>query len=116
MDRTKASLVHASAKLSKLGLTSLHCIISSLTDVKGLRELKRRQQVPQSIYAIIPADLVESLEVKGASWKKSGNHFRVGGVKLYLDASLGARTAALNPPYDDDPKIGRASCRERGWI
>ncbi|OLB71386.1 hypothetical protein AUI06_04055 [archaeon 13_2_20CM_2_52_21] len=103
MDRTKAALVHASAKLSKLGLTSLHCIISSLTELKALRELKRRQQVPQSIYAIIPADLVESLEVKGASWKKSGNHFRVGGVKLYLDGSLGARTAALNHPYDDDP-------------
>ena len=103
MDRTKAALVHASTKLSKLGLTSLHCIISSLTELKALRELKRRQQVPQSIYAIIPADLVESLEVKGASWKKSGNHFRVGGVKLYLDGSLGARTAALNHPYDDDP-------------
>jgi predicted amidohydrolase YtcJ len=103
MDRTRAALVHASAKLSKLGLTSLHCIISSLTELKALRELKRRQRVPQSIYAIIPPNLVESLEVKGPSWKKSGNHFRIGGVKLYLDGSLGARTAALNQPYSDDP-------------
>jgi predicted amidohydrolase YtcJ len=103
MDKTKAALIHASAKLSKLGLTSLHCIISGRTELKALRELKRQQRVPQSIYAIIPANLLESLEVPAQSWKEKGNDLRVGGVKLYLDGSLGARTAALNRPYSDDP-------------
>ena len=31
------------------------------------------------------------------------NGFRIGGIKLFLDGSLGARTAALGNPYDDAP-------------
>jgi predicted amidohydrolase YtcJ len=31
------------------------------------------------------------------------NGFRIGGIKVFLDGSLGARTAALGHPYDDDP-------------
>src|SRR5207244_7255471 len=90
-------------KLARLGLTSLHCIISSLAELSVLRELKQEQKIPQSIYAIIPARLVNSHAPLELSSEKSGEAFHVGGVKLYLDGSLGARTAALNRPYDDDP-------------
>src|SRR2546425_3490183 len=31
------------------------------------------------------------------------NGFRIGGIKLFLDGSLGARTAALGIPYNDAP-------------
>jgi predicted amidohydrolase YtcJ len=65
--------------------------------------LKREHKVPQSIYAIIPANLVDGLASQGVSREESEDTFRVGGVKLYLDGSLGARTAALNEPYQDDP-------------
>jgi predicted amidohydrolase YtcJ len=103
MDKTKKALVHASRKLAKLGLTSLHCIISSLTELNALRELKRERKITQSIYAIIPANLVDTVGSFGRSRENSGDSFRLGGVKLYLDGSLGARTAALNQPYHDDP-------------
>ncbi len=103
MEKTKSSLVHASRKLAKVGLTSLHCIISSLTELNALRELKLEQQLPQSIYAIIPANIADRLGSRGLSRVRSRGRFRIGGVKLYLDGSLGARTAALNQPYDDDP-------------
>jgi len=103
MDETKTALTQASRKLAKLGLTSLHCIISSLTELNALRELKREQRVPQSIYAILPASLTDRLESLRHSEEESVDHFRIGGIKLYLDGSLGARTAALNQPYRDDP-------------
>ncbi len=104
MDETKKALVYASRKLARLGLTSLHCIISSLAELNSLRELKQEQKIPQSIYAIIPAKLVDSLApLELSSEKNNGDSFHVGGVKLYLDGSLGARTAALNEPYHDDP-------------
>ena len=103
MDETKTALAQASRKLAKLGLTSLHCIISTLTELNALWDLKREQRVPQSIYAILPASLVDSLESLSRSEEESGDQFRIGGIKLYLDGSLGARTAALNQPYHDDP-------------
>jgi predicted amidohydrolase YtcJ len=106
MDQTKDALVHASRNLAKLGLTSLHCIIGSLAELSALRELKQEQKIPQSIYAIIPAKLVDSLAPLELSSEMSGDAFHVGGVKLYLDGSLGARTAALNEPYHDDPTSG----------
>jgi predicted amidohydrolase YtcJ len=106
MDQTKKALVYASRKLARIGLTSLHCIISGSTELNALRELKREHKVPQSIYAIIPAKLVDSLAPLELSSEMSEDTFHVGGVKLYLDGSLGARTAALNEPYHDDPTSG----------
>jgi predicted amidohydrolase YtcJ len=103
MENTKSALVHASKKLAKVGLTSLHCIISNLTELNALRELKREQQLPQSIYAIVPANLVDRLGSRDPSRVRSRARFRIGGLKLYIDGSLGARTAALNQPYNDDP-------------
>ena len=102
MDETKKALVYASRRLTRLGLTSLHCIISSLAELNALRELKQEQKIPQSIYAIMPAKLADRLASLGRP-SEMGDAFHVGGVKLYLDGSLGARTAALNGPYDDDP-------------
>src|SRR2546421_8177906 len=102
MEKTRSALVHASRKLVKVGLTSLHCIIGNLTELNALRELKREEQLPQSIYAIIPAKLVDRIGSLGPRVRSIGR-FRIGGVKLYLDGSLGAGTAALNQPYDDDP-------------
>jgi len=87
MEKTKSALVHASRKLVKVGLTSLHCIITNLTELNALRELKREQQLPQSIYAIIPANLVDRLGSGGLSRVRSRGRFRIGGLKLYLDGS-----------------------------
>ena len=33
-----------------------------------------------------------------------GDHFTVGPMKLIQDGSLGARTAAMNEPYEDSPE------------
>lgn len=103
MEQAKEALVHASRNLARLGLTSLHCIVGGLTELNALRELKSERKVPQSIYAIIPAKLVDGLAFLESFGKTDGDEFRVGGVKLFLDGSLGARTAALNEPYHDDP-------------
>jgi len=43
---------------------------------------------------------VGSMEDELGVWT---NGFRIGGIKLFLDGSLGARTAALGNPYDDAP-------------
>jgi predicted amidohydrolase YtcJ len=102
VEETRKALVLASRKLARLGITSLQCIISDLNELVVLRRLKRDGEVPQSIYAIVPLKLLEQLLTIGLSTEKGEEGFRIGGVKLFLDGSLGARTAALGFSYNDD--------------
>src|SRR5712692_9262133 len=54
------ALITATTKLLKIGLTSLHCIIENLIELKVLRRLRSLGKISQSIYAIIPFSLLES--------------------------------------------------------
>jgi predicted amidohydrolase YtcJ len=103
-DKTvEAALVAASRKLLRIGLTSLHCIINNAQELRVLRQLSDEGQVKQSIYAIIPLDSFDEAVGVGFSTERKNGRFRVGGVKIFMDGSLGARTAALSEPYLDDP-------------
>ncbi len=103
-EETRAALTIAAKKLLRLGLTSLHCIIEDALELRVLHLLKNRGQIPQSIYAILPVKLLDSAVSMGLAADRPGNGFRIGGVKVYLDGSLGARTAALSEPYADEPR------------
>ena len=98
---TSSALVLASRRLAKLGLTSLHCIIEDSEEYRVLQNLKSEGKIPQSIYAIMPVNLIDHLASSGIATEKGGDSIRIGGVKVYLDGSLGARTAALRDPYSD---------------
>jgi predicted amidohydrolase YtcJ len=101
-DEDRRALVLAARKLAKLGITSLHCIVSDLNELVALRRLKHAGGIHQSIYAIVPLKLLDQLVSLGWATESGEDGFRVGGVKLYLDGSLGARTAALQSAYSDD--------------
>ncbi len=100
------ALVSAARRLLRLGLTSLHCIIEDALELKILRRLSAEGRVKQSIYAILPLGLFEKASSLGLATEKNGGSFRVGGVKVFLDGSLGARTAALRDRYSDSPTSG----------
>ncbi len=99
----REALLVASQKLLEQGVTSLHCIIEDEQEFKALKDLKHQGKIEQAIYAILPMNMLEqvgSMEDELGVWT---NGFRIGGIKLFLDGSLGARTAALGNPYDDAP-------------
>src|SRR5260370_1309470 len=64
--------------------------------------LQTRLLYPSLGSAIIPPKLGDRLEASYFS-DESENTLQVRGLKLYLDGSLGARTAAVNEPYNDSP-------------
>ncbi len=97
------ALVLAAGRLLRLGLTSLHCIVENSLELKLLHQLKNEGRIRQSIYAILPLNLLDRASEMGLVGDRGADGFRVGGVKVYLDGSLGARTAALFEPYSDDP-------------
>ncbi|TMI30020.1 amidohydrolase [Candidatus Bathyarchaeota archaeon] len=99
----REALLVASQKLLEQGVTSLHCIIEDEQEFKALKDLKHQGKIEQTIYAILPMsmlDQVGSMKDEVGVWT---NGFKIGGIKLFLDGSLGARTAALGNPYDDAP-------------
>ena len=98
----RKAIVLAARRLAKLGITSLHCIVADARELVALRGAKQDNEIPQSIYAIVPLHLMDQLASLGLATEKDGAGFRIGGVKLFLDGSLGARTAALSAPYADD--------------
>ena len=103
-DETDKAILLASRKLAGLGITSVHCIVGDLHELAELRRLKRDRLLLQSIFVIVPLKMLDDMISAGLSTERGASDFRIGGVKLFLDGSLGARTAALKAPYNDDPK------------
>jgi len=99
----EAALVTASQRLLRVGLTSLHCIINNAQELRVLRRLWDAGRIKQSIYAIIPLDSFDEAVKAGFATETNNGCFRIGGVKIFMDGSLGARTAALSEPYSDQP-------------
>ncbi|MCK9444482.1 MAG: amidohydrolase [Tissierellaceae bacterium] len=69
-------------------------------------ELKQEGKLKVRIYeqCLIPElSLLEEFIGKGYKTGWGDELFKIGPLKLLIDGSLGARTAALNEPYADDP-------------
>lgn len=102
-EETRKALLVASEKLLAQGVTSLHCIVEDKQEFKVLRELKKEGKIEQTINAILPLSMLEQVGIMEDEPGVWTDGFRVGGIKLFLDGSLGARTAALRSPYRDSP-------------
>ncbi len=90
------------------GLTGVHCILSDdwENELSCIEELDRKSKLVLKVSILLPIgalNRIENLTGKGTVRLK-GRNFLVIGFKLYVDGSLGARTAALNDPYSDDPR------------
>ncbi|MDV3294061.1 MAG: amidohydrolase [Nitrososphaerales archaeon] len=89
---------------SKLGLTSLHTIVSQdefKEELEALSLLQREGRLLLKHRVYIPPDAVDYVGRLGSRLNSEGA--KINGIKLYADGSLGARTAALREPYSDDP-------------
>jgi hypothetical protein len=53
---------------------------------------------------LIPPDQLKAAVALGIRSGFGDEWVRIGAVKIFTDGSLGARTAALDAPYDDDPE------------
>ena len=100
---SREALIAAAQKLLSQGVTSLHCIIEDFLEFRILKDLKKGGKIEQSIYAILPVSMLEDAASLVAKSDAPVEGFKVGGLKIFLDGSLGARTAALEKPYNDDP-------------
>ena len=88
----------------KFGVATVHSIVSSggyEEELKALEAASRAGSLALRHRVYIPPEAVPFVSERDIG--KSGPDFRIDGVKLYADGSLGARTAALREPYLDMP-------------
>jgi len=100
---TDSALATALRHAASLGLTTIHVMSSNWSDLAAFRRARSRNALTARIYDFVPlatwrmlADTVRA-EGRGDDW------LRIGGLKGFMDGSLGSTTAAFYDPYLDAP-------------
>ena len=104
-EEKKRLLIAAAKRCLAAGLVGVHEMGISAETVSLYRELYSAGELPFRITGYLSSDDpgVERLRAEGPFRGFAGDRFSVVGAKFYADGSLGARSAALQAPYSDDP-------------
>jgi predicted amidohydrolase YtcJ len=93
----------ACLEAARVGFVGVHSLMADEREVRALVALRREGPLPVRVTMQLPYALLPHLERCGLASGFGDDTLRLGAVKLFSDGSLGARTAALEAPYSDDP-------------
>ncbi len=93
----------ACQKAVEAGLTSIHWIVGSSSEMSVIQKLRAQDRLPLRVYILVPVELLDELTGLGLCTSFGDDRVRIGSVKILADGSLGAHTAALREPYNDEP-------------
>jgi predicted amidohydrolase YtcJ len=97
-------------KIMEAGVTSVHWIVLSAIELSVIQKLVAQKKLPIRVYLVVPVNLLESVLTSGLL-RFSADKLKVGGVMIFVDGYLAARTAALLQPYSDDTSVrGKLLC------
>jgi predicted amidohydrolase YtcJ len=100
-DELTGACVHACEKAVEAGLTSVHWLVGRAMEISVLQRLKKQGKLPLRVYLLVPAALLRFYSKAGLCTGFGDDMLKLGGVKIFVDGSLGGRTAALEKPYSD---------------
>ena len=92
----------AQKEVLRFGITCVHSL-EDLDSFKAVRELDRDEELKVRVYHSLHVEDIKEAEREGFEINQNSEHLWLGHVKLYADGSLGANTALLHDPYDDQP-------------
>jgi predicted amidohydrolase YtcJ len=84
------------------GVTSVHHL-GTWSDVEVFRLVERKSPMKVRVYACTPLDQWERLSKEVEARGRGNDWLRIGGLKGYVDGSLGSHTAAFLEPFSDAP-------------
>jgi predicted amidohydrolase YtcJ len=84
------------------GVTSVHHM-GTWDDLEVFRRARDAGRLRVRIHAAVPLATWQRLRDEVAARGRGDDWLRIGGLKGFVDGSLGSRTAAFNAPYDDAP-------------
>ena len=89
--------------VAEQGVTSVH----NMGDFEGLATIERAHQAKSlktRIYQVTPIAQLTRLREMVAARGRGDEWLRIGGLKGFVDGSLGSHTAAMFAPFSDSPK------------
>lgn len=92
----------AAGEFLKYGITSVHTDDYHSCDLDELVESLSKQKSIR-LFEKVCVEKPEDLKRVKSLMAFNNDYFRIGAAKIYLDGSLGARTAAMLEDYNDDP-------------
>ena len=97
-------------QIMEAGITSVHWIVLSAIELSVVQKLLAQKKLPIRVYLIVPANLVDTV-LNSDLLRFSADKLKVGGVMVFADGYLAAKTAALLQPYSDDASVrGKLLC------
>jgi predicted amidohydrolase YtcJ len=88
--------------VAEQGVTSVHHM-GSWSEVALFRRAHSAGRLKTRIYAAVPLDSWERLRDTVQASGRGDEWLRIGGLKGFVDGSLGSHTAAFHEPFADDP-------------
>ncbi len=95
----RAAMRHAGS-LGVTGVTDM----GSWYDLETYERARRAGDLTLRVYAYVPLSTVDSLARRVANSGRGDDWLRIGGVKGFVDGSLGSGTALFEQPYTDEPE------------
>jgi predicted amidohydrolase YtcJ len=94
----QAAMLHAAS----LGVTSV-TDMGSWEDLEAYQRARRAGSLTLRVYAYVPLSTVDSLIQRVGTEGKGDEWVQIGGLKGFVDGSLGSGTALFEAPYTDEP-------------
>ncbi len=99
-----AAMKHVNAQ----GVTTIHNM-GTWNELEVMNRARKASRLTTRVYAVVPLDTWDRLNGEvaartyGGSDGRGDGWFRVGGLKGFVDGSLGSHTAAFHEPFSDAP-------------
>lgn len=116
----KAGIKRATQHAYQHGVTSIHQMVVEAgefsSDLKGYQGLWRDDELGVRALLYFTPNFLDGMIELGLASGFGDNKLRIGGLKLFSDGSIGAKTAWVRGGYRDDPKNEGMSIWERGEL
>ena len=99
-------------KVVQAGVTSIHWIVLSETEIPTIKKIVSQNKLPLRVYLIIPENLLD----KSLPILRNLKHefLKFGGALIFADGYLASRSAALLQPYSDKlEEKGKLLCPQK---
>jgi predicted amidohydrolase YtcJ len=99
----RLAAAQACGAAARAGFVGIHSLMAHAPEIRALTELRAAGPLPVRVRMQLPFERLETYAEAGLRTGFGDEYLSLGAVKLFSDGSLGARTAALLAPYEDEP-------------
>jgi len=102
MDEATGAIKTGMAHAHTVGLVGVHTM-ENATALRAFQQLRAAGELKLRVLMQIPEENLDAAIQAGVQSGLGDERLRIGGVKLFADGSLGARTAYMLKPYEGEP-------------